>query len=311
VIITVGGVLVTQFARRKTADKWLFNTGMYVVCVTAAWLVLAAAGVAGSVVVAEVSVVTVAWMAASWVVFIVVNLCVVSGLSAWSGQTWWESFAEDVPAHVTSMLAGLCLSPLIAIVAVAGQYSWIALPFLLVPLFAVQKVADSSREQEHQALHDPLTGLPNRILLADRIEQSLARGARSEGRVVLLFVDLDRFKHVNDTLGHHAGDELLRMVAERLRSIVRPGDTLARYAGDEFIVLCDHMPGAEIEGLVDRISTRMREPHSHGGQEYVCTVSIGYAVADEDSDAQSLMTAADAAMYRAKSAGRDTAVRAE
>lgn len=307
VVLTAAGTLGGQVVQRKSAEKWLFNAGMYILSVTASWLVIETAGFSATGA-APMSASAVVWMAVSWVVFILVNMALVAGLAAWTEQTWWESFSEDAAAHALSMVAVLSLSPLIAIVAVAGEWSWIALWLLLIPVLAIQKVADSSREQEHQALHDPLTGLANRLLLTDRIEQALARGVRHRGLVVLLFVDVDHFKGINDTLGHQVGDELLVSVADRLRSIVRPGDTLVRYAGDEFIIVCEQMPGDDAASLASRIAEAIREPHRCGERDVTCTVSIGLAVATEQSDAQSLIIDADAAMYRAKSAGRDTFV---
>ncbi len=114
--------------------------------------------------------------------------------------------------------------------------------------------------------------------------------------MVLLFVDVDHFQDINDTLGHQVGDQLLVSVADRLRSIVRPGDTLVRYAGDDFIVVCEQMPGDEAAALASRVSEAIREPDRCGERDATCTVSIGSAVATEQSDAQSLITAADTAM---------------
>jgi diguanylate cyclase (GGDEF)-like protein len=310
-LVATSGALAGQLARRKRATFVLFNVGMYVVCIAAAWIALQPSGIAGAGSGDALSASTVAWMAVSWLVFVAVNHVLVAGLAAYVDLSWWEYLTEDLPFHVLSMLAVLALSPLIAIVAVAGDRSWIALLLLLLPLFAIGKLADASREQEHHALHDPLTGLPNRTLLYDRIDQSLARAARHEGRVVLMFLDLDHFKEVNDSLGHQCGDELLKSVAERVQLVVRPGDTFARYAGDEFVLLCEQMPSDEIDGLVDRLSQALRDPHRLGQVDQVCTVSIGYAVADEHSDVHSLIADADAAMYRAKTAGRDTAIRHE
>ncbi len=192
------GVFVSQVQRRKTLDAALFNIGMYLMSVAAAWLVLRVAGTV-TVGIDGLWAASVAWMVASWAVFIVVNVALVAGLASWDGQTWWEYFTEDLSAHVLAILSMLALSPLVAVVAVGTDRSWLALLLLLVPLFAVRKVADSSRTQEHLALHDPLTGLANRALINDRIEQSLARGSRHESEVLLLFIDLDHFKAINDS----------------------------------------------------------------------------------------------------------------
>ena len=121
--------------------------------------------------------------------------------------------------------------------------------------------AESTADQfRHTALHDPLTGLANRLLLQERLEHAAQRARRSHTNAAILFVDLDRFKHVNDTYGHHIGDELLISVAQRLTGVVRPGDTLARVSGDEFVFLCEDLHGAsDVEVLARRIDTGVRQ----------------------------------------------------
>ena len=202
----------------------------------------------------------------------------------------------------------LALSPLVAAVAVAQPYSWTLLPLVLLPLIAVQRTAQMSREREHEALHDPLTGLPNRLLLADRIEHGLAREGRSGGHLVLVFLDLDMFKVVNDGLGHAAGDALLVEVAHRLGSVVRAGDTLARFGGDEFAILFEDVPDAEVGDLATRVTSCLGAPLHFQGREVTVTASIGVARATADSTALTMLRDADAAMHRAKAAGRDRVV---
>jgi diguanylate cyclase (GGDEF)-like protein/PAS domain S-box-containing protein len=156
----------------------------------------------------------------------------------------------------------------------------------------------------HHALHDPLTGLPNRTLLLDRLEVALAQ--RNRGGIAVVFVDLDHFKLVNDSLGHSAGDTLLAAAATRLRAVVRPGDTVARFGGDEFVVLAESTIGErDAEGLAERLAGALAEPFELGGAEVFVTASIGIAVSDGiEGDAHALLRDADAAMYRAKEAGR-------
>ncbi|MCZ7526242.1 MAG: EAL domain-containing protein [Acidimicrobiia bacterium] len=159
----------------------------------------------------------------------------------------------------------------------------------------------------HQALHDPLTGLPNRALLLDRLARALARSERREGRVCALFLDLDNFKVINDGLGHEAGDAILVAVAGRLRTLVRPGDTVARFGGDEFVVLCEDIAdGPEAVTVAERVARALSAPFDlGGGSETVLTVSIGIALAEGPGDQpETLLRDADAAMYRAKERGR-------
>jgi diguanylate cyclase (GGDEF)-like protein/PAS domain S-box-containing protein len=158
----------------------------------------------------------------------------------------------------------------------------------------------------HQAFHDPLSGLPNRLLLLDRLAQALSRLSRRSWTVGVIHLDVDRFKVINDSLGHPAGDQLLLAMAERLTGLVRPGDTLARIGGDEFIVLCEGLSGeAEAVAVTDRICAAMGEPLAWDGGQVVVTVSAGIALAASASiDPDSLLRDADAAMHRAKSDGR-------
>ena len=169
----------------------------------------------------------------------------------------------------------------------------------------------AQRQLSHLALHDPLTGLPNRRLLLDRVEMALARRARRAGEVAILFCDLDRFKVVNDSLGHAAGDELLGEVAVRLRQAVRPDDTVARLGGDEFVICCEGLDGAQgLQAIAERVMRVLGAPIRVAGQEVFVTVSIGLASAQgnlggADVSAEALIQQADAAMYAAKAAGRD------
>jgi diguanylate cyclase (GGDEF)-like protein len=158
----------------------------------------------------------------------------------------------------------------------------------------------------HQATHDALTGLPNRVLFLDRLEHALA-AVGPGSHVGLLFCDLDRFKQVNDTLGHAAGDELLRQVAARLRAAVRPGDTVGRLSGDEFaVILPGLMAPGDVARLADRVDECFGEPFRLEGREVEVGTSVGVAVHDHGSygSAEQLLREADAAMYRDKQRSR-------
>ena len=160
-----------------------------------------------------------------------------------------------------------------------------------------------------QAGHDSLTQLPNRALFLDRLGHVLARRSRHPAGAAVLFLDLDRFKWLNDSLGHAAGDELLVAVAARLRDAIRSEDTVARFGGDEFVVLCEDVADeSEAEALADRIASILAQPVIVAGEETTVTVSVGIAFAPpagSGENPESLVRDADAAMYRAKEQGRN------
>jgi diguanylate cyclase (GGDEF)-like protein len=164
------------------------------------------------------------------------------------------------------------------------------------------------RQLSRQALHDPLTSLPNRLQLMQRLSRPRRRVARREGAVALLFLDLDNFKRVNDTLGHDAGDALLIAMAGRLLACVRDDDMVVRLGGDELVVLGEHVERVEdAVTLAERILATFRAPFDLGGREARTTPSIGIALSDPDQehdDLTHLLTRADHAMYRAKAAGK-------
>jgi GGDEF domain-containing protein len=195
---------------------------------------------------------------------------------------------------------------------------------LLVPLYAVGQAAALAQERERQALHDPLTGLANRTQLLERARPALASAGGECPPVALLMVDLDNFKAVNDTHGHLAGDELLRLVGARLAGAVRPADVVARFGGDEFaVLLCDlsadlpavaaDSPAADREAseavspeaVADQVAARirlaLREPYQIAGLAVTVGASVGTAVAPPSGgDVDTLLHAADIAMYRVK-----------
>lgn len=160
---------------------------------------------------------------------------------------------------------------------------------------------------QHMAHHDFLTGLPNRFLLNDRLEQLLVSVRRNHTRFAVLFVDLDRFKNVNDTLGHNAGDRLLCVVAERLSALLRRSDTISRQGGDEFIVLLSEIDGPSEAALVaHKLLRALSEPCRFDGEELTVTPSIGIAIAPDDGDdGDTLLKHADLAMYEVKQQGRN------
>ena len=160
---------------------------------------------------------------------------------------------------------------------------------------------------QRRAFTDPLTGVANRTMLMDRLHQALRRLSREPGVLAVYYLDLDRFKVINDSLGHRIGDTVLSKMAERLTQHLRPADTLARLGGDEFVILAE---GVESERAVVELGNRIveagREPFQFGGEEYICTLSVGIAWAtDSERGADDLLQEADLALYRAKDGGRN------
>jgi diguanylate cyclase (GGDEF)-like protein len=179
-------------------------------------------------------------------------------------------------------------------------------------LVAVANVLSAAVERNHKeqlsrhaALHDPLTGLPNRTLALDRLDLALARRRRDGTDVAMIMLDLDRFKLINDSLGHAAGDQVLVEVASRLRDVLRSTDTVARLSGDEFVVVCESPSGVgQVVDLAERIGGAVSRPFVLASGEHFLTASIGVAVAESTQDTSaSLLRDADAAMYRAKKLG--------
>ncbi len=179
--------------------------------------------------------------------------------------------------------------------------------FLSVAIADASERSRNAGARRIEASHDPLTGLPNRTLFLDRLEHALARARRSQAPLAVVFLDLDDFKLVNDTRGHDIGDLLLAALTPKLVSALRPGDTIARFGGDEFVVLCEDLSGpADAIGIATRIAGACSTPVTIGGLEHTITVSAGVAFVGDPATASpsGLLRDADAAMYRAKAAGK-------
>jgi diguanylate cyclase (GGDEF)-like protein len=190
------------------------------------------------------------------------------------------------------------------ILLVAGLVTLLA---LAVAYTVFRRIRASSLERERQATYDALTGLPNRLLIQSLIEQAIARAQRRQGRMAVMFIDLDRFKAVNDSLGHKAGDQLLIEIARRLQGCLRAGDRAARLAGDEFVVLLEDIARSEETiPVAKRILQAVQAPVLIDGQEVYVGASIGIAVCPEHGTSrEALVKHADAAMYRVKERGRN------
>jgi diguanylate cyclase (GGDEF)-like protein/PAS domain S-box-containing protein len=170
----------------------------------------------------------------------------------------------------------------------------------------ISQLKEAEQRLTQAAHYDALTGAANRSLFLDRLEQAALRGRRNGSLMALLYLDIDRFKSVNDSLGHAAGDQLLREFASRLRSSVRAADTVARLGGDEFVVLLEDLhTGQDAEGVAEKILTSMRAPAQFDGREIFITTSIGIALYDGEAEPDELMRRADQALYQAKAGGRN------
>ena len=221
--------------------------------------------------------------------------------NGWTVETFTSVAASGIFANANALallVAGMVLSLLLA-----------ALVFVLGTgrVRALRLVGQRTGELRHQALHDGLTGLANRVLITDRIEQLLARNRRARTEGAALYIDLDEFKNVNDTLGHEAGDQLLVAVAARLRSTLRDADTIGRMGGDEFVVLIDGGDLSVAPYLVaERLLAVMRQPFELDGARVPLTVntSIGIAVGDRATGGE-LLRDADVALYEAKTRGKN------
>jgi len=304
VILQAVAILLSEIVQRKDIWKLLFNVGQYVISLAAAWGVLALAGANATLADPRTSFGSgdLIWVLLSWAAYHVVNVALVAGLAHEYGQTWWESFTEDWWYYTGTTFTSLAISPFVALMA---AQSWLMLPLLLVPLLAVYKTASLARDHQHRALHDSLTELPNRVMLQRTVEEALGEAGRKGDGAALFVLDLDRFKEVNDTLGHQTGDALLEVVARRLMGAIRPSDTVARLGGDEFAVLLPDIdePADAIE-VAGRIRTALAEPVVLDEVLMDVDVSIGIALFPvHGSDFEMLMRRADVAMYAAKGDG--------
>jgi diguanylate cyclase (GGDEF)-like protein len=206
----------------------------------------------------------------------------------------------------TSALAPAARPELLPNVPAAGGL-YLLLQVSLALGLVIWLLEGEQRRAEHRAYHDVLTGLPNRQLLTDRLRHQIASARRTHQPFAVLFIDVDRFKSVNDELGHAAGDRLLQAVAGRLTSALREADTVARLGGDEFIVLATDLTHAsDVVAVADKLRDAMHVPISLDGRDVAVTLSIGASLYPEDAtDADSLLRTSDAALYRAKEEGRD------
>jgi diguanylate cyclase (GGDEF)-like protein len=218
----------------------------------------------------------------------------------------WRDAAADV---LRESAAGLDVSPEALTLALAALQRTLDITLVRVGEFYESERQKADEQLAFLATHDALTGLPNRTLILDRVEQMLARSRRERTPVAAVFIDLDNFKSINDTLGHSTGDQLLRAVAARLQGVVRETDALGRLGGDEFVVVAEGMSlaaGAQLvaERLLDALKQPFELEEPDGGTRLTVAASLGIATADGTSP-EELLRNADIAMYRAKWAGKN------
>ncbi|MCE1225237.1 MAG: sensor domain-containing diguanylate cyclase [Geobacteraceae bacterium] len=224
-----------------------------------------------------------------------------------SDRYFWKMVSFVSPEVVRTKLYGFA-----KILLLISSVLIVLLAFLArqIVLNAVQR-EETAALVHAMAFKDTLTGLPNRRLLEDRLDQSIASADRADGKIAVLFLDLDHFKAVNDTLGHEAGDQLLKQVSGRLQEAVRKSDTVARLGGDEFILLLKNIAGhQDVDSVASKVIQAISTPFIIGGQQVQVGTSIGIVLYPEDcADPASLVASADKALYKAKQSGRNRSVR--
>ncbi|MDH5278435.1 MAG: EAL domain-containing protein [Actinomycetota bacterium] len=282
------GVLAAGVARRGAVRRVAFDVGRLGLGVVAAglfmwWLGPPASFTSATTTLAGVDLV---WIVPGWFAFFAVNTVLVT------------ECLDDLGYAFATTFGVLVLSPVVVLVGQQPVY----LPLLLLPLLVVHRTAERARDKEHQSLHDSLTGLPNRTYFHHKLVAAIEDARRAEGRVGLCLLDLDRFKEVNDTLGHHIGDQLLSLVAQRLHGALRPDDVVARIGGDEFAILLapvrDDASAMEVAG---RLRHSLTAPFHLGDMLFELEASIGVALYPEHgTEPAPVMRRADVAMYLAK-----------
>ena len=304
VIVVPLMLLIADTIRRRRADRTLFNVGQYAICYALAGGVLGVLGAGGGGVRPE----DLPALAASGAVFMLVNTVLASAPPAFAhGATLSDEVRSDLGFQAWSTAVLVSLAPIVLIVV---QQEPGLFPLIALPLAAIQLGARQAKINQHRARHDALTGLPNRVLLQERVAAALAQAGRRGETVAVLLLGLDAFNEVNQTLGHGYGDALLREVARRLDEAGRGQDLVARFGGDEFAVLTRPLAGIdEAERLAHDLLEALR-PQAHlGGIALDVRATVGIAVHPRDGDdAELLLVRAAMALHAGKQAGRPVLV---
>ena len=304
VIVVPLMLLIADTIRRRRADRTLFNVGQYAICYALAGGVLSVLGAGGGGVRPE----DLPALAASGAVFMLVNTVLASAPPAFAhGATLSDEVRSDLGFQAWSTAVLVSLAPIVLIVV---QQEPGLFPLIALPLAAIQLGARQAKINQHRARHDALTGLPNRVLLQERVAAALAQAGRRGETVAVLLLGLDAFNEVNQTLGHGYGDALLREVARRLDEAGRGQDLVARFGGDEFAVLTRPLAGIDdAERLAHDLLEALR-PQAHlGGIALDVRATVGIAVHPRDGDdAELLLVRAAMALHAGKQAGRPVLV---
>jgi diguanylate cyclase (GGDEF)-like protein len=294
------GSLVGDLARRKPPQRAFFNVGQYAIALTVSGALMDAITPVPRAPLASFVGSDLPLILLCGILFFVVNTALVATVIALaSGYPIWTYFASDFLLQSSTAGFALGLSPLMVVV---GEFSVGMLPLLALPIVAIHRNTRQAVLNEHQALHDALTGLPNRVLFHDRVRQRIESARRHDTICAVMVMDLDHFKEINDTLGHYHGDRLLQLVGERLTSVLRAEDTVARMGGDEFAVLLPDVRDAEHALEVARkVLGGLRRSFEIDGLTLEVGGSIGIACfPDHGEDGETLLQRADIAMYAAK-----------
>jgi diguanylate cyclase (GGDEF)-like protein len=297
----IGAALLDDIRRRKPLRRALFNASQYTLTLAAARIFYAT--ITGQSILGTTPHLTSLGIFAALVgsvAFFVVNHGVVGVAVALDmGVDVWTRLRQDVRFQLSTSGVLLTFAP---VVIGAISVNRILLPLLLLPIAAIHKTAALAAERQQQALHDDLTGLPNRALFQDRTARLLADRAHNDDRLAVMLLDLDHFKEINDTLGHHVGDILIRELGQRLQTAVRDGDTVARLGGDEYAILVAGMTSADDAVYVaERMVSALREPFTIDGVRLDVQASIGIAISPEHgTEVETLIQRADVALYTAK-----------
>jgi diguanylate cyclase (GGDEF)-like protein len=303
-LMQTAAIVVADLTYRRAPWRTGFNIGQFSLSFGASQLVLSVMGRHASALhPLNVDGHDLPAIAAAAAAYFAVNSCLVAGALALKDQTSLRhELFDDLQFQGMATSALLGLSPIIVVVMMQG---WALLPLLLFPLGAVYATASLTRAREQQSLEDSLTGLPNRRHLVAATRDALAAASGSRAHVALFLLDLDRFKEINDTLGHAVGDQLLKWVGTRLTDVMRDGDVVARLGGDEFAVLVTDLGEPKLAlDLAEKVMAALAEPFRHEGLSHEIDASLGIALNPQHgNDFETLLQRADVAMYVAKENG--------